>query len=918
MGIAVIGGGVAGITAALDLADSGYKVYLIEKNAKLGGKVAELAECETGIASRIVKIENHPNIDLMLSSEVEGLSGSAGDFKLKVSGKEIDVESVVLAPGYDVFDTIAKSYAIGHPNVVTALEFEAMLRACTASETGLLLRPSDGKPVKRIGFIKCVGSRGKENEICSTACCGFTAKEAWEVKERFPEMEVYIFYMDIRVFGRDEELVAKLKDKYGVNYIRSRVPEVIPENDTLTVKFENKPLQGLRGRGQSPRLENGTIERLDLDMVVLAVGLLPSKTIGRLAEIMGVKTDTYGYLETSLTNPLETNVPGILACGTATAPMKVRESVAQASGAALKAALFSERTEPIPGQETRKLIDVADKPLKIGVFICGCEGEVAECINIPAVVEHVKQLKGVTSVDGETTTMKEVLEAIESGIVDQGLNRIVVAGYSPRAYEDLFRDACAKAGLNPYLLDMVNLREQVAWVHGKEEATDAAVDQITMAVGRARYLEPVPIESYPVTPRAVVVGGGVAGMNAALEIANAGYEVYLLEKEAELGGGLRETTELQRGEKASDVLKEYVDKIGSNEKIKVYTGATVEDVRGRAGSFRARMKSEKVDEEIDFGAVVLATGAGEFVPEGWYGYGQENKVVTQSEFEKMLAGGHVDATTIVMIQDGIPGHRSKYSGIEVVSNALKAKELNPDLNVFVLYQEIKTYGKWEVLYKEAREKGVIFLRYDEGRPPEFQDGIVSVYDVIFNDEIQIKPDLVVLSPAMLPAEENEHLSKMFKIPLKNGFLLEEQERPKLVLTPVDTVNKGVFICDSAVYPAMVDEAIAMSSAAASRACVLLAKNFLETPGIVSVVNEAICSGCGVCVELCPVEAIELVEEPISAVTFGVMTVISGKKKAARVAEGCIGCGSCASYCPSGAMSLQNFKDRQVFAQLDYA
>ena len=904
MGIAVIGGGVAGITAALDLADSGYKVYLIEKNAKLGGKVAELAECETGIAPRIVKIENHPNIDLMLSSEVEGLSGSAGDFKLKVSGKEIDVESVVLAPGYDVFDTIAKSYAIGHPNVVTALEFEGMLRACTTSETGQLLRPSDGKPVNRIGFIKCVGSRGKENEICSTACCGFTAKEAWEVKERFPDTEVYIFYMDIRVFGRDEELVAKLKNKYGVNYIRSRVPEVIPENDTLTVKFEN--------------LENGTVERLDLDMVVLAVGLLPSKTIGRLAEIMGVKTDTYGYLETSLTNPLETNVPGILACGTATAPMKVRESVAQASGAALKAALFSERTELIPGQEERKFIDVADKPLKIGVFICGCEGEVAECMNIPAVVEHVKQLKGVTSVNGETTKMKEALEAIESGIVDQGLNRIVVAGYSPRAYEDLFRDACAKAGLNPYLLDMVNLREQVAWVHGKEEATDAAVDQITMAVERTRFLDPIPIERYPVIPKALVVGGGVAGMNAALEIAQAGYDVYLLEKEAELGGGLRETTELQSGEKASDVLKVYVDKIGSNEKIKVYTRATVEDVRGRAGSFRARMKGEDVDEEIDFGAAVLATGAGEFVPEGWYGYGQEKKVVTQSEFEKMLAGGHVDATTIVMIQDGIPGHRSKYSSIQVVSNALKAKELNPDLNVFVLYQEIKTYGKWEVLYKEAREKGVIFLRYDEGRPPEFKDGIISVYDVIFNDEIQIKPDLVVLSPAMLPAEENEQLSKMFMIPLKNGFLLEEQERPKLVLTPVDTVNEGVFICGSAVYPAMVDEAIAMSSAAASRACVLLAKNFLETPGIVSVVDEAICSGCGVCVELCPVEAIELVEEPVSAVTFSVMTVISGKKKVARVVEGCIGCGSCASYCPSGAMSLQNFKDRQLFAQLDYA
>ncbi|MDI6811432.1 MAG: FAD-dependent oxidoreductase [archaeon] len=905
MGIAVVGGGVAGITAALDLADSGYKVYLIEKNAELGGKVAELAECKTGLSPKIVEIENHPNIELMLSSELESLSGSAGDFKLKVSGKEIEVESVVLAPGYDVFDTIAKSYGFGHPDVVSSLEFEGMLRACTASETGELLRPSDGKPVKRIGFIKCVGSRGKENEICSTACCAYTAKEAWEVKERFPEMEVYIFYMDIRVFGKDAELVEQLKDKYGVNYIRSRVPEVIPGEGTLTVKFED--------------LKKGTVERLDLDMVVLAVGLLPSKTLSKLAEITGVKTDIYGYIETSITKPLETNISGVFACGTATAPMKVRESVAQASGAALKAALLSERTEPIPGQEERKFIEVGEEP-KIGVFICGCEGEVGKTVDIPAVVERVKELKDVTYVNGETNTMKEVMEAIERGIVDQGLNRIVFAGYSPREYEDMVRDTCAKAGLNPFLLEMVNLREQVAWVHEPKEATDVAADMLRMAVERARYLEEIPVERYPVIPKALVIGGGVSGMNAALDIANAGYEVYLVEKEPELGGSLREITELPGGEKAIDVLKEFVDKIKSNERIKVYTNAKEEDIRGRAGSFKARIVGEGVDEEIEFGAGVIATGAREFVPEGYYGYGKEKNVVTQREFGKMLEGA-ISANTIVLIQDVGPTEgvvSSKSASIEVVSNALKAKALNPDLNVFVLYQEIKTYGKWEVLYKEAREKGVIFLRYDEGRPPEFKDGIISVYDVIFNDEIQIKPDLVVLSPAMLPAEENEQLSKMFMIPLKNGFFLEEQERPKLVLTPVDTVNEGVFICGSAVYPAMVDEAIAMSSAAASRACVLLAKNFLETPGVVSVVDEAICSGCGVCVDLCPVEAIELVEEPVSAVTFGVMTVISGKKKIARVVEGCIGCGSCASYCPSGAMSLKNFKDRQVFAQLDYA
>jgi heterodisulfide reductase subunit A len=901
MGIAVIGGGVAGMTAALDLADSGYKVYLIEKDAELGGKMAELAECQMGLSPKIVEIENHPNIELMLSSELESVSGSAGDFKLMVSGKEIEAESVILALGYDVFDNISKSYGFGHPDVVTALDFEATIKASTAS--GELLRPSDGRPVKRIGFIKCVGSRCQENEICSTACCAYTAKEAWELKERFPDLDIYIFYMDVRVFGKDAELVADLQDKYGVKYIRSRVPEVIPKVGALSVNYED--------------LKKGTVESLDLDMVVLAVGLLPSKTLKKLKEIADVALDKYGYVETSLTNPLQTSVPGIFACGTATAPMKVRESVGQASGAALKAAQYSERTEMVPGQEERKYIEAGEEP-KIGVFICGCEGEVADLVDMPTVVEQVEQLKNVVLVNAETNTIKEAMEAIECGIVDQGVNRVVFAGPTPREYELMIRDACASAGLNPYLLEFVNLREQGAWVHDKEEATDVAIDMLRMAVERARFLEEISIERYPVIKKALVVGGGVAGMNAALGIADAGYDVCLVEKEPELGGGLRETAELQGGEKSSDVLKEFIDKIESNERIKVYTNAKEEDVVGRAGSFKAKIAGEGVDDEIEFGACVIATGAKEFVPEGYFGYGSDPNVVMLSEFGKRLEGS-VDAKTIAMIQD-VPGEGidAKYSSIELVTNALQAKEKNPDAAIFVLYQDVKTYGKWEVLYKEAREKGILFLRYDKENPPTYENGILSVFDVIFNDEIQIKPDLVVLSTPAIPVEDNERLSTMFRVPLKKGFFMEEQERPKMVLTPVDTVNEGVFICGSAVYPAMIDETLAMSSAAASRACVLLAKDFLETPGVVSVVDELICAGCGVCVDMCPVEAIELVEELVPVVTFGVATVVGGTKRVARVTEACIGCGSCASYCPSGAMSLKNFKDRQIYAQLDFA
>ncbi|MFV9676867.1 MAG: FAD-dependent oxidoreductase [Methanosarcinales archaeon] len=903
MGIAVIGGGVAGITAALDLANSGYKVYLVEKNAELGGKMAELAECQMGLSPYIAKVNNHPNIELMLSSELESLSGSAGNFKLKVSGKTIDAESMVLAPGYDVFDEIPKSYGFGSPDVVPSLDFEGILKAATASDSGGLVRPSDGKPVKKLGFIKCVGSRCVENEICSTACCGYTAKEIWVVKERYPDIDVYVFYMDVRVFGKDVDLVAELKDKYGVHYIRSRTPEVIPEGDALTVRFEN--------------VEKGTIDKLELDMVVLAVGLLPSKTLGRLAEITGVKIDKYGYIDTSITSPLETSVPGVFACGTATAPMKVRESVGLASGAALKAAVLSQRTEPIPGQEDRKYIEVGDVPPKIGVIICGCEGEIAQTVDIAAVAERVQGFKGVELVNSETNTMQDAMAAIECGIVDQGLNRIVFAGCSPREYEDVVRNACANAGLNPYLLEFVNLREQCAWVHDKPKATDVAAGLLRMAVERAKYLDEILVERYPVIPKALVIGGGVSGMTAAQGIADAGYEVCLVEKAPELGGGLKEFTELQTGEKASDVLKGLVDKVKGNERIKVYTNAKEEDVRGRPGSFKARIVGDGVDDEIEFGACVIATGAKEFVPEGYLGYGKDNKVVTLTEFRK---AGKYGAGTIAFVQDMGPTEgviNAKSTSVEVVSSALKVKEKNQDANVFVLYQETRTYGKWEAIYKEAREKGVLFLRYDRKKPPEFSSGILSVFDTIFNDDVQIKPDQVVLSTPMVPADENERLSTMFNIPLRKGFFMEAQERPKMVLTPVDTINEGVFICGSAVYPAMIDECIAMSTAAASRANVLLAKNFLETPAITSVVDELICAGCGVCVDMCPVDALELTDEPVPVVTFGVATVISGVKRVAKTGDGCIGCGSCASYCPSGAMSLKYFKDKQVYAQLDF-
>jgi heterodisulfide reductase subunit A len=890
MGIAVVGGGLSGISAALDLANLGFKVYLIEKNPAIGGKACELAECKVGFSSWIAEVENHPNIELMVSSELKALSGSAGRFKLNVSGKEIEVASIVLAPGYDVFEDIPKSYAITHPDVVTSMNFERMLRGCTVKGVGKLLRPSDGTPVKKLGFIQCVGSRCRENELCSTVCCACTAKETKIIKERFPDVEVYIFYMDLRVFGSDEVLVEELKNKYGVNYIRSRVPEIIPERGSLRVKFEN--------------VDKGTIDELDLDMVVLAVGLLPSKAIDQLADTTGLETDTYGYFKTNFANPLETNVPGIFVCGTATAPMKVWETVAQGSAAALKASFLSERFGSF--EAVRKFVKTEGEP-RIGVFICGCAGEIGRSVDIPAVVERVKNLPDVVYVKGDITTCEEARHAIERGILDQSLTRVVFAGCTPRGHENVLRTACEEAGLNPYLLDIANIREQCAWVHDKEEATEVAENLITMAVEGLRHREDFPIELYPVVQKALVIGGGVAGMTAALDIANAGYEVYLVEKEPELGGLLNKISELQTGEKASEIVNGLAEKLKENVRVTVYTNAKVEDVTGRPGAFTARIQGEGVDEELEFGAVVLATGAKEFEPRGYYGYGKDKKVVTQVEFEKIL-DGTIAAETIVMIQcvgrDEVIGYCSKVCCMEAMKNAIRAKKKNPDLNIFVLYRDIRTYGRWELLHREARERGVIFINYDKENPPAFEEGIISVHDVMLNDEVLIKPDLVVLNSPMMPPEGNEQISELFKIPVaKNGFLSVALERPRMKLTAVDTPNRGAFICGSAIYPAMLNESIVQAGAAALRACNVLSKDYIAVEPITARVDETLCRGCGICAKACEYGAITL-KESNGIFVSEVNEVL------------CKGCGACAAACPSRAIKCKHFTTEQLISMID--
>ncbi|MHC1567604.1 MAG: FAD-dependent oxidoreductase [Candidatus Syntropharchaeia archaeon] len=880
--VAVIGGGIAGIEASLRLSEQGFRVYLIERERSLGGKVMRIGECITGITPEIIEVENDPNIEVLTSSEVKVLSGSEGNFELTVVREneeiKINVGSILLAPGYDGFDPgIWKRYKLKNPNIYTSLEFERYI-----STSG----PVKGKlpeNVKKIAFIQCIGSRDESvNPICSTVCCMYTAREIKLLKERNPDKEICVFYMDLRVFGKDEDLVERL-EKEGVRYIRSRVSEILERGEKLLIRFEDR--EGVKEE--------------EFDLIVLAIGLLPSKSIEKLSEITGAEVNEYGYFKTDVKNPYQTTVPGIYVCGTATGPKSISDSIVQAFGA------ISRISRKLPERIVKEAPEIEiGREKRIGVFICGCKGEIRESIDIGRLSEYSRSLEDVIYVKDDIDTCSQARDAIKEGIKKEKLNRIVFAGCSPQKYEKFFRNACRDAGLNPYLLEMVNIREGCALVHDGEGATEKACDLIRMAVSKARNLVPIPIQRFPITKRALVIGGGISGMTAALEIADHGFEVYLVEKE-ELGGLLKGIRFLQDGTKASELLEDLVERVNGNPLIKVFTNAEIRSVQGSVGDFIVKIVSGESMEETSFGAVVIAVGAEEFDPEGYYEYRKNEKVITQREFENVIDTAE-NVKTVVMIQCVASRNEkrgcSRICCIEAIKNAIRMKEKNRYTEIYILHRDIRTYGIWESLYRKARKLGVIFIRYEE--EPQFENGIISVEDSISSYNIQIKPDYVVLSTPLVPRKENEEISKKFKLRLnKYGFFAEMQEKPEIGLRPLHSTVDGIFICGSARYPPKTaDECIAEGIGVAERVCSLLSKGFIESEGVFARIEENSCIACETCVQLCPYGAVEMV--------FDRARIISPFL--------CRGCGICAAECPARAISVGCYEDIQVFAQIEEA
>ncbi len=839
---------------------------------------------------------------------VEACPTQAVELEMAESESQINVGAVVLSPGFEPFDARLKGeYGFGHyDNVLSSIQFERMV-SIAGSTGAAIVRPSDGKTPRRVAFIQCVGSRDDSIGCgyCSSVCCMYTAKQVAVAKKIQPDLDVTVYFMDIRAHGKDfDEYFDGVESLPGVTYRRCMVSSVHQYQQTrnLMLNYVTK---------------TGNVKEEDFDMVVLSVGFAPPVGFQQLGQALGVEMNEYGFCVTNTFAPSQSSKPGILVGGAFREPKDIPETVVEASAVAASAARQLGAAVQPSGEPKSKIqlqSEIEAWP-RVGVFLCDCRGEIGEVVDLEALTAHAQGLRDVAVVQAlDNACLNGGAEQIKQAVAEHKLNRVVLAGCSARLYEPAFARMMGDVGLNPGFLERVNLRGEVAWAHsGNGNGTGANVkaqDLVEMGVASARLRKPVLPTSGEVTQRALVVGGGLAGMTAALNLAGMGYGVDLVEQSAELGGQLRELryTLLEKDDPAAS-LQALVEGVENNERIHVYREAQVENVSGWAGQFETTVAlagEKKSKETLQHGAIIVATGGHEVTPTE-YLYGQNDRVVTQRELEHRLASAEFQIpNSIVMIQ--CAGSReterpycSRICCSKAVANALKIKEQNPQADVCVLYREMRTYGFREDYYREARSQGVVFLRYDLPDKPQVsvgRDGVtVKLKEPITGDEITISVEMLVLSTGIEP-NENQALADVLDVSLdKNGFFQEEY--PKM--RPLDLTRRGIFLCGLAHSPRAADETISQAQGAAMRAATVLAKQKLEAVPTVASVNIKRCSACGLCVDVCP---------------FGARVLEPGAPYAEVVEALCQGCGTCVVACPNKASNQTGVEVGQVYAMLD--
>jgi heterodisulfide reductase subunit A len=995
--VMVIGGGIAGIQASLDLADSGYLVYLVERKGSIGGRMSQLdktfptndcAMCM--ISPKLIGCASHPNIKILTMAELVGLEGSEGNFTalvrkfpryvdeekcvgcgicaqkcpVKVPDEyneglmnrkaisllypqavplvyqidrdrciyfkkgtcracekfcknnaidfdqteeelSIKVGSVILAPGLGLFKAEkAGEYGYGrYENVITTMEFERFLSA-TGPTDGHIHRPSDNAVPKKVAWIQCVGSREsirEGREFCSSVCCMAATKEAVIATDHHEELEPTIFYMDLRAQGKGfDAYCERAKSQSKVRYIRSMISRVAenPATKDLVLTFLNP--------------ETGEKKEETFQMVVLAVGLSPSAEAAPLARRLEIDLNPFGFAQTPKDNPLCTSRQGIYVCGGFEGPKDIPETVAQASAAAAQASL------PIASSRGREVTVPALPPEKslfglkprIGVFVCCCGTNIAGVVDVKAAAEYALRLENVVMSDvflfacstDSKVRLKEIIEKHD-------LNRVVIASCSPKTHEQLFRDTLREAGLNPHLLEMANIRNQCSWVHAdvSELATQKSKDLIRMSVKRVALQEPIARKPVPVTPAALVVGGGLGGLTAALMLADQGFETHLVEQAAKLGGRHIHSPLTLEGFDPAGKVRELIQKVEEHGRITVHTGAVVEGFSGHVGNFLTRIrKKDGAEVSISHGVAVIATGAEEYRP-GEYLYGRHGSVITQSQLRGEM-GVDTDLAksfkSVVMIQ--CVGSRTKEHPYcsrvccsQAVANALELKKLNEDTEVIVLYRDIRTFGFKELSYKEARKRGVIFIRYEQDTPPEVAEDKgrlkVSFVEPALKRKVVLSPDRLVLSAALRPHSMCSQIAGVFKLPRDDqGFLMEAH----IKLRPLDFATDGMFLCGDGHSPKFPEETIAQAMGAAGRALSVLSKDVMYV-GPSAEVDPDLCAACMTCVRICPYHVPFINKDGVSQIDV------------AR----CRGCGMCAAECPARAITVHHHLDEQIEAKM---
>ncbi len=835
---------------------------------------------------------------------VDACIAKAIDHDMKVEEETIEVGAVIASAGFEIFDASKRGeYGYGiYKNVVTALQFERILSA-SGPFFGHVQRISDGKEPKKVAFIQCVGSRDTScgNSWCSSVCCMYATKEAIIGKEHAKGLEPTIFYMDIRAHGKDfDRFVNRAKDEYGIRYIRS-MPSVIKEmqqTNNLLITYVN---------------QDGTLAEEEFDMVVLSVGLMPPKDAKQLAASLGIELEEHGFCKTKLENPVETSRPGVFVCGAFGGPKDIPETVMEASAAAACAEglLASRRGTMITPVENPEEKDMRGQGVRTGVFVCHCGINIGGVVDVPAVRDYAATLPNVVyTADNLFTCSQDTAVKMKEVIEEQNLTRVVVASCSPRTHEGLFQENCEKAGLNRYLFEMANIRDQNSWVHmhEPEAATEKAKDLLRMAVAKAQYLKPLKPGQLSVNHQALIIGGGLAGMTAALSLADQGFASFIVEKEDRLGGNYNHLYKTLEGLDAQAHLKGLLDKVYKNPLITVTTGAKIEKIEGFIGNYKTTVKAKDGEKVFEHGVVIVAIGAYENKPKE-YLYGQNAAVKTQRELETMIYEKDSKLAAmknIVMIQcvgsrDKERPYCSRYCCSEAIKNALELKAADPSRDITILYRDIRTFAFKEDYYKKAREANIKFISYEEDRKPEVLavgDKVeVKVFDPILNESVALPADAVVLSVGVVPNPENATIGNMLKVPTnQDGFFMEAHVK----LRPVDFATDGVFMCGMSHSPKFSDETITQANAAVSRAVMVLCLDYIEAEGKTAYVNKERCSACGLCEINCPYSAISV-------------NVVEGCAEVNAVL--CKGCGVCTASCRMNAVDLNGFNNEEVLAQI---